>query len=182
MTVRIRNIGCGTLETGTGFALDDHTIVTNRHVVSGLATLQVLTYDGRDISVTGAATAAIADLAIVHTSDTLPLTAQLADADPAIGQHITIVGFPEGGRLTLTEGTILKMQDDPLHSSLAQVLVSDAPVQPGSSGSAVLDDAGQVVGVVYAKSGDNRSYIVPITALRSMLDDPTQFASVTPCA
>src|SRR5690625_6801417 len=34
MAVRIRNVGCGTLATGSGFALDERTVITNRHVVT----------------------------------------------------------------------------------------------------------------------------------------------------
>jgi S1-C subfamily serine protease len=182
MTVRIRNIGCGELSTGTGFAIDDHTLVTNRHVVSGLATLQVATYDGRDIAVADAASATVADLAIVHTKDALPAIATLAETDPQTGDHVTIVGYPSGGPLTLSDGIILGTQDDPLQTSLGQVLVSDALVQPGSSGSPVLDDAGLVVGVVYAKSEDNRTYIVPISTLQSMLADPKEFTTLKACS
>ena len=80
MAVRIRNIGCGSLSTGSGFALDDHTLVTNRHVVADSSTLQLSTYDGRDIAAAAASTAALADLAIVRTDDALPAAPELAAA------------------------------------------------------------------------------------------------------
>ena len=69
MAVRIRNIGCGALSTGSGFAIDDHTVITNKHVVADTSLLQVSTYDGRDLPADQASTAGLADLAIVRTSE-----------------------------------------------------------------------------------------------------------------
>ena len=86
MAVRIRNIGCGALSTGSGFAIDDHTVITNKHVVADTSLLQVSTYDGRDLPADQASTAGLADLAIVRTSDALPAFPELADADPAGGR------------------------------------------------------------------------------------------------
>src|SRR6188768_1738648 len=49
MSVRVRNVGCGFLATGSGFALDEHTLVTNRHVVENAKYIEISTYDGRVI-------------------------------------------------------------------------------------------------------------------------------------
>ena len=59
--------------------------------------------------------------------------------------------------------------------------MTDAPVEPGSSGSAVLDADGRVVGVVYAKDQNGHSFVVPVSTLRAMLDDDTAFTPLTPC-
>src|SRR5690606_7959250 len=40
MAVRIRNVGCGSLSTGSGFAVDATTLITNKHVVADSAELQ----------------------------------------------------------------------------------------------------------------------------------------------
>jgi S1-C subfamily serine protease len=181
MAVRIRNIGCGTLSTGSGFALDDHTLVTNRHVVKDSSTLQLSTYDGRDLTAAAASTAALADLAIVRTEDALPEAPELAAADPAIGDTVTVVGYPLGRALTVTTGQVIASQTDPLNENLGEVLVTDAPVEPGSSGSAVLSDDGQVVGVVYAKDSKGHSFVVPVSTLRSMLEDEASFTPTAPC-
>ncbi|GAB2455082.1 S1C family serine protease [Xylanimonas ulmi] len=182
MAVRIRNVGCGRISTGSGFAIDQNTLITNRHVVADAASLQVSTYDGRDVQVATASTAALADLAVVRTADPLPSAPQLSDTDPVAGDPVTVVGYPEGGALTVTHGTVLGPTNDPLHENLGEVLVTDAPVEPGSSGSAALDEAGRVVGVVYAKTDDNRSLLVPVSTLRALLADAAAFAPVTPCS
>ncbi len=182
MAVRIRNIGCGRISTGSGFAIDSHTLITNRHVVADSQKIQVSTHDGRDVEVETASSAALADLAVVRTRDPLPWAPELGDADPVAGDPITVAGYPEGGALTVTEGTVLGPANDPLNENLGQVLVTDAPVEPGSSGSAALDASGRVVGVVYARTDDGRSLLVPVSTLRKLLEDASAFEPVVPCA
>lgn len=181
MAVRIRNVGCGSLSTGSGFAIDATTLITNKHVVADSADLQVSTYDGRDIDVTAASTASIADLALVRTAEDLPSYPELADADPVRGDAVTVVGYPQGGSLTVTQGQVIGSTTDPLNANLGEVLVTDAPVEPGSSGSAVLDAQGRVVGVVYAKSASGQSYIVPVSTLAAVLADTAAFTPTSTC-
>lgn len=181
MAVRIRNVGCEGLSTGSGFALDARTIVTNKHVVDSSRSLQLLTYDGRDIAAQTASTADLADLAVVRTAEDLPSSPTLAEDDPAPGDPVTVVGYPEGGRLTVTKGTVIGTATDPLHENLGEVLVTDAPVEPGSSGSAALDDAGRVIGVVYAKTSTDKSLLVPVSTLRDLLADEASFTPAPAC-
>jgi len=181
MAVRIRNVGCGSLSTGSGFAIDATTLITNRHVVADSADLQLSTYDGRDIAATAASTAGLADLAIVRTVDELPAFPELAATDPKPGDAVTVVGYPQGGRLAVTSGRVMGVTTDPLNETLGEVLVTDAPVEPGSSGSAVLDAEGRVIGVVYAKNSDSMSFIVPVSTLRDMLADESAFVASPTC-
>jgi S1-C subfamily serine protease len=181
MTVRIRNVGCSSLSTGSGFALDSTTLVTNRHVVVESTDLQISTYDGRDVAVTAATTAALADLAIVRTAEPLPAAPVLADTDPVAGDAVTVVGYPLGGQLTVTSGHVIGETRDPLNENFGEVLVTDAAVEPGSSGSAALDSAGRVVGVVYAKNTTGQSFILPVSTLRTLLADETAFTPSPSC-
>lgn len=181
MAVRIRNIGCSSLSTGSGFAIDDTTLITNRHVVADSADLHLSTYDGRDIAVTAAQTAALADLAVVRTAEPLPAAPVLADVDPGAGDSVSVVGYPKGGQLTVTSGHVIGSTTDPLNENLGEVLVTDAPVEPGSSGSAALDSEGRVIGVVYAKNTTGQSFVVPVSTLRTLLADTTAFAPATSC-
>ncbi|RPF22011.1 S1 family peptidase [Myceligenerans xiligouense] len=182
MAVRVRNVGCDELSTGSGFAIDEHTLITNKHVVADSDNLQVSTYDGRDIDVGTAATAGLADLAIVRTRDALPSSPVLAEADPRQGDDVTIVGYPSGGELTISAGSVIGSTRDPLNANLGEVLVTDAKVEPGSSGSAALDSRGRVIGVVYAKTADDDSLLVPISTVRDMLADAAAFQNVPTCA
>ncbi|MFN3867046.1 MAG: trypsin-like peptidase domain-containing protein, partial [Demequina sp.] len=87
MTVRLRNIGCGGfVKTGTGFALDAFTLVTNRHVIDDSQTVQVSTHDGRSIDATAASSTTVADIAIITTTEPLGgAFAARAEEDPEVG-------------------------------------------------------------------------------------------------
>jgi len=171
MTVRVRNVGCGFLSTGTGFALDAHTLVTNRHVIEDSKTLQLQTYDGRFISATAVASTTVADIAILTTEESLGATfAQVAREDPVESDVVTVIGYPKGGRLSTVAGVVLGATPDPLKSAVGTVLATTAVVENGSSGSPVLNEDGMVVGVVYAKNDYSQSFIVPVSTLATLLE------------
>ncbi|WP_228374497.1 S1 family peptidase [Demequina rhizosphaerae] len=182
MTVRVRNVGCGFIATGTGFALDDHTLVTNRHVVADAKRITLTTYDGRSIAATAASTTTVADVAIITTEESLGSSyAERAEEDPAEGDVITVVGYPNGGRLTTSAGVVLGATTDPLGGAVGTVLATSAKVEQGSSGSPVLDEGGRVVGVIYAKNFSNQSFIVPISTLNTLLSEASLFVPESTC-
>ncbi|HLS03188.1 MAG TPA: serine protease [Actinomycetales bacterium] len=169
IAVRVRNVGCQSLSTGSGFALDENTLVTNRHVIEDSAELQLETYDGRDVAVAASTIASFSDLALVTTVDALPHVAPIATQDAEIDDLITVIGYPKGGELTTSTGRIISSEQDPLDMNLGEVFYTSAPVEPGSSGSAVLNTDGELVGVIYAKSGSG-SLFVPVSTLHELLE------------
>ena len=182
VAVRVRNVGCGGVSTGSGFAVSEDVLVTNRHVVAGAETMQVSTYDGQDLLVETAGSAIVADLAIVRTRSALPAAVTLAEADPEPGDPVEVVGYPGGGRLTSSTGTVLGYEADPLNANAGQIIVTDARAEPGSSGSPMYDESGQVVGVVYAATEDaTRSLAVPVSTLRTLLNETSFDDGVPPC-
>src|SRR5690554_2551637 len=94
MAARTRNIGCGTPAAGSGFALDERTIITNRHVVTDADRIQVTTYDGREIDAVSAGVAGVADLALLRTTEPVTTVPGLAEVDAEVGEDITVVGYP----------------------------------------------------------------------------------------
>ncbi|MDN4477084.1 serine protease [Demequina sp. SYSU T00039] len=186
MTVRVRSVGCsGTivLSTGTGFALDEHTLVTNRHVIANSKRITITTYDGRTINVTAATTSTAADIAVITTEESLGNAfAQTAEADPEVGDLVTVVGYPNGGRLTTSSGVVLGATADPLGGAVDSVLATSATVKVGSSGSPALDEDGRVIGVVYAKNISDQSFIVPVSTLNALLEEPALFVPESACA
>jgi S1-C subfamily serine protease len=177
--LRVRNVGCGRVSMGSGFAISDHVFVTNRHVIDGAAVLQVSTFDGHDIDVATAGAAVIADLALVWTKESLPVTIALATANPDVGTNVTAVGYPLAGPLTTTHGQVLGYAPDLIGLSPLPMLVNDAPVEHGSSGSPLINDAGRLVGVVYA--GDADQYAVPVETLIQVLNNPNSYSSSPNC-
>ena len=179
--LRVRNLGCGGVSTGSGFAISDHVFVTNRHVVGGAALLQVSTFDGHDVAVSATGAAVIADLALVWTKEPLPSAISLAPTNPTVGARVTAVGYPLGGELTTTQGKVTGYAPDIVGWSSLPMLLNDAPIEHGSSGSPLINDGGQLVGVVYATNGRGGQYAVPVEILRSILADPRGHASEAAC-
>jgi len=177
--LRVRNIGCGGVASGSGFAIADHVLITNRHVIGGAAVLQVSTYDGHDIDVVATGAVTFADLALVWTREPLPQTLTLAASNPAVGASVTAIGFPLGGPLTTTHGKVLGYAQDPIGWSSLPMLVNDAPIEHGSSGSPLIDDAGRLVGVVYA--GGPSQYAVPVEVLKAALANQSASSHTAAC-
>lgn len=180
MTVRVRNVTCDHYEaTGTGFGIDDHTLVTNHHVVANAATLQISTVDGRDLDVTGYETTDLADLALIHTKQALPAIARLAPEDALKGDTVTAVGYPLGEQQRATNGEIQGTYHD---EDGFDALTLDAVVRPGNSGGPLLDTHSRVVGVIYARAAvANFSVAIPISILHQALDT-NAFTAGTSCA
>lgn len=180
MAIRIRNVGCGQLSTGSGFAVDERTVVTNRHVVAGTDQIQITTYDGQEFAAEYVGITELADLALLQTSAPVVSVPGLAEQDPEPGESITVVGYPQGGRLTTSTGTVIGYEPDPLGADVGLVGRTDALVDHGSSGSAVLNDDGEVVGVIYAMDSWNNGYMVPVSTLQELLETD-DFAPLGSC-
>jgi serine protease Do len=163
---------------GTGFTIDQQgVIVTNEHVVEHTDTVKVhfnggASYLGEVISRNPKL-----DLAIVKIEDTnlpvLPLSYE-EDWEKSEGEKIIFIGNPLSFTQIANEGTIagevlLKDWDVP-------VMMIDAPVYRGNSGSPVLNQDGEVIGVLFATisspEGNNRVGVaVPAYYLKDLLVD-----------
>jgi serine protease Do len=157
-TIRDPEIGTATMGgSGSGFIISpDGLAVTNNHVVTGAATLEVLiggdttqSYNARVLGVSECN-----DLALIQidADDDLPaLTWQ--DTDPTVGQEVYAAGFPLGDpEFTLTRGIVAKAQaaGDTPWASIDFTLEHDANIQPGNSGGPLVGADGRVVAVNYA--------------------------------
>ena len=179
-TVRVRNLGCGFLGTGSGVVVGDGLIATNRHVVDGASRLEINTWDGRTLEVDVASAASESDLALVRVTGTLPQAVSFAADDPEPGDSVMIAGYPGGGALTVVSGAVRSVGPLP-GDEIGDVARVDAPVRPGNSGGPAGDDAGDLVGVVYAATTSDRdALVIPATRLREVRD-AEGFAPVEPC-
>ena len=143
--------------TGTAFNVSkEGHAVTNNHVVSGCKELRV---QGRKEPVQLIARDQVSDLALLKLPDTRSVPAALMAPDPANlrqGQDVVVYGFPLNSILSsagnLTPGVVSAITG--LGNNTNQIQIT-APIQPGSSGSPVLDKRGHVVGVVTMKISDS---------------------------
>ncbi|MEZ5081683.1 MAG: trypsin-like peptidase domain-containing protein [Thermoleophilia bacterium] len=149
LTVRVRNLSCDGVATGSGFAVSTHELVTNRHVVAGAERLEINTWDGRTLEVSAADVGALGDVAFVTTVEPLPLVADFGET-VAPGSRVAAVGYPLGGPFKITRGVVVDRVSGTPFDVPGSILRIRAEVVPGNSGGPLLDRAGRVVGVVYA--------------------------------
>ena len=172
VTVRIRNVPCGGgVGVGTGFLLDDHTLVTNRHVVEDAWRLDLETWDGQHLSTEVVSIGTTADLAVVRVSHGVGESIAMAHEDPDEATEVRAVGYAEGGPQRTTEGTIVNYVTDPRLGNIGPVMRLTNDVLPGNSGGPLIDNSGAVVGVVYAiEIATNYGLALPVSTLRDALD------------
>ncbi len=149
LTVRVRNLSCVGVGTGSGFAIDDRTLMTNRHVVAGASELEVNTWDGRTLRVSAAEVGVLGDVAFMEVDGELPVVGDLDGSAPT-GSEIAAVGYPLGGAFTIAEGVVIDRIPGDAFEVPGEIVRINADVQPGNSGGPLLDNQGRVVAVVYA--------------------------------
>ena len=141
-TIRDPEIGMATQAgSGSGFIIDSSGLaVTNNHVVTGAATLEV--YIGGDTEKSYNATVVgvseCNDLALIQIDSNDPLpTLTWQDTDPTVGEEVYAAGFPLGDpEFTLTRGIVAKAQasGETPWASIDSTIEHDANIQPGNSG------------------------------------------------
>jgi S1-C subfamily serine protease len=144
---------------GSGVVLDDAgNIVTNAHVAGNAARLQVQLADDprpRNARLVGSYPAG--DLAVIRAEDAAGLRpARFGDSDQArAGDVVLAVGNPLGLSGSVTEGIVSatgRAVTEPASprspgTVLADAIQTSAPINPGNSGGALVNTAGQVIGI-----------------------------------
>ena len=156
------------IATGTGFFVSaDGELLTNFHVIEGATHISAGTEKGAififEKFVTGSA-----------DSDVALLKFQAADVDflklgtstnAVEGETVFVIGNPEGLTGTVSNGIISSFRKN---RSYIQIT---APISPGSSGSPVLDETGQVIGMASGgnKEGQNLNFAVSAEAIEAAI-------------
>ena len=180
--------------TGSGIVISkDGLIVTNNHVVAGAgqgAKIAVMLNDGRTVSATIVGTDPLTDLAVIR-ADAKDLTpaALGKSGDLGVGQGVVAIGSPFGLEATVTSG-IVSALNRPVTSGDEQqdsttvfpAIQTDAAINPGNSGGALIDLAGQVVGInsaIKTAGGSGQSeggniglgFAIPIDQAKPIIDE-----------
>lgn len=152
--VKVEGVACDRVQEGTGFVIADDLVVTNAHVIAGERDIRIDTSDGRRLETSLAAFDPERDVAVLRV-DGLGL-APLDEGDGGVGQLGSVFGHPGGGDLRETPmriaEEIVARGTDITRSVPTErnVFVLAASIAPGDSGAPVVDEAGRVVGVVFA--------------------------------
>jgi serine protease Do len=156
--------------TGTGFLIDPQTLVTNCHVVAPYRQVAIELRDRRRVLGTVRRISPHRDLAIVELGAALAgeiLTVHPSD-DLKPNQPVSIVGFPVGLPLSITDGVI----SNPRQLLDGQHFVqTDAAINPGNSGGPILDDARRIIAVTTCKlrAADNVGFGIPGTDVAAFI-------------
>jgi S1-C subfamily serine protease len=143
--------------SGSGVILDDSgNIVTNDHVATAGGAIRVVTSDGRIYSATLVGTDPVTDLAVVQVDAAGLAPIEIGSSDTLrVGAPTIAVGNPLGleGGPSLTLGVLSafgrEVQTDAT-TTLYGMLQTDAPITQGSSGGALVDVDGRLIGITTA--------------------------------
>jgi|RhiMetdeSRZDD1v2_1073273.scaffolds.fasta_scaffold102441_4 S1-C subfamily serine protease len=159
---------------GSGVALThDGFILTSAHVVAGPASGGRASFtDGRELRFSVIGRDSLSDLAIVRAEDGGLTPAALGDADELrVGQLVVAIGNPHGLEGSVTAGVVSALGralPAPAGRRAARiienVIQTDAALNPGSSGGALANGRGEVVGINTAVAGIGLGLAVPINA------------------
>jgi S1-C subfamily serine protease len=157
---------------GSGFIVTPQgAVVTNLHVVQGAASLRVKLPGGDAYKTSDLVDVDdVKDIAIVKIKGfKLPVVA-LGDSDKAeTGEAVVAISSPEGLVNSISTGVISGVRRFDTH----RVFQISAPISQGSSGGALFNSSGEVIGVItyLLKSGQNINFAVPINYARGMIGD-----------
>lgn len=175
--------------TGSGVIISpDGYIVTNNHVVDFADYIEVTLHDDRKFKATVVGRDPKSDLAVIKIDeDNLPAI-QFGDSDNIkVGEWVLAVGNPFNLNSTVTAGIISakhrKLDVIPEKDALEAFIQTDAAVNPGNSGGALVDPEGKLVGLNSAIASPTGSYAgysfaIPVNLLRRIVDDLIQYGNV----
>ena len=134
--------------------------------------MQLATWDGDDFSASVSAISSGADLALLGDAPNAS-SVSLAPTDPAPGTPVWVTGYPEGNQLSALSGQITDYISGTPYEQPGQIMEISNAIEPGNSGSPLLNASGQVVGVAFAISKlDGAGLAIPVSTLQSFLSDP----------
>lgn len=158
--------------SGSGFIVSsDGYVVTNRHVIedAGDASISVKLLDEKTLPATVSANADERDLVLLKVDATGLPVVQFASSDKLTsGQDVAAIGAPLGLEHSVTRGVVSstsRTRDD------QQLIQIDAAINKGNSGGPVINEDGQVVGVVVtvADGAENVAFAIPSTDVMRFL-------------
>ena len=173
--------GSGVIYTNDGY------IVTNNHVIEFADQIEVTLHDNRKFKATVVGTYPKTDIAVLKIDAKDLPTLEIADSDEAeIGEWVLAVGNPLNLTSTVTAGIISAKGRDiniiPGADAIESFIQTDAAVNPGNSGGALVDAEGRLLGINTAISTQTGffqgySFAIPINIVTKIADDIIEYGS-----
>jgi len=194
VTVHVGNLvegECQRFGSGSGVVLDDTgRIATNHHVVEDSDCQEVTFQDGRIYGAVLLGSDPLTDLAVIETEAAGLVPVELGtSADLNIGQITVAIGNPLGqaGGASLTVGVLSAVNREVFfgqgEAQLFGMLQTDAPITQGSSGGALVDIDGRLIGITSAigvstSGAEGIGYAIPVELVRRVTTEIIETGSV----
>ena len=172
--------------TGSGVIISpDGYIITNNHVINGAQNISITLNDNKTYTAELIGTDEKTDIALlkIDADEDLPYVT-FGDSDQAkVGEWVLAVGNPFNLNSTVTAGIISAKARDLSGVSAQSFIQTDAAVNPGNSGGALVNTNGDLIGINTAISSQTGSYIgysfaVPSNIARKVVEDIMEFGNV----
>jgi serine protease DegQ len=177
---RVSNLGSGVIVSEDGF------ILTNHHVVEAADEIQVALSDGLTLDAKVVGTDPETDLAVLKVKrDKMPAITFAKSDMQRVGDVVLAIGNPFGVGQTVTMGIISALGRSHLGiNTFENYIQTDAAINPGNSGGALVDVAGNLVGVntaIFSRSGGNLGigFAIPISIVRQVMREIIAHGTVT---
>lgn len=165
------SLGSGVIVRSNGI------IVTNAHVVKGADELKVVLNDRREFEATVIAQDEETDLAVLRIDtegEIMPTLRVGADSEAEIGDIVLAIGNPFGVGQTVTSGIISALGRTNV-SDISSAIQTDAAVNPGNSGGALVNLQGDLIGVntaIFSRSGGSNGigFAIPSELVERAID------------
>jgi Do/DeqQ family serine protease len=172
--------------TGSGVIItEDGYIVTNNHVIQDATELEVTLNNNKSYKAKLVGTDSKMDIALlkIEADEKLPYTF-FGDSDEIkVGEWVLAVGNPYNLNSTVTAGIISAKARNLANDGIQSFIQTDAAVNPGNSGGALVNTRGELIGINTMISSPTGSYTgysfaVPSNITRKIIEDLMQFGNV----
>ena len=174
-TQKSAGLGSGVIVSADGY------ILTNFHVVEAASAIEVALNDGRTLKAQVVGSDPEADLAVLKIkADKLPAVSFGQMDSLHVGDVVLAIGNPFGVGQTTTMGIVSALGRSHLGiNTFENFIQTDAAINPGNSGGALVDAAGNLVGIntaIYSRSGGSQGigFAIPVSSAKAIMEQIIQ--------
>src|SRR6266446_5811338 len=177
---RASSLGSGVIVSTSGYVL------TNHHVVEAADEIEVALADGKKLLAKLVGNDPETDIAVLRVNaENLPAISFGSSETLRVGDVVLAIGNPFGVGQTVTSGIVSALGRTGLGiNTFENFIQTDAAINPGNSGGALIDAAGNLVGIntaIFSRSGGSMGigFAIPVSTAKMVLDQIVKSGSVT---